>query len=106
MEEIKKIVKVKCFRYNPEKDKEPYYQEYEVPLNGEMNVQNCLIYIRENIDPSLAFIANCRFGFCRRCLMKVNGKACLACTTVVKDDIVVEPLLKEKVIRDLWIEGI
>ena len=62
--------------------------------------------IRENIDPSLAFFINCRLGFCRRCLVCVNGKSRLACTTEVQDDFVVEPLLKEKVIRDLWCEGL
>jgi succinate dehydrogenase / fumarate reductase iron-sulfur subunit len=102
----KKLVKVKCFRFDHKKDKTPYYDTFEVPLNGTMSVQDCLIYIRENLDPSLAFVINCRLGFCKRCLVRVNSKSCFACLTEVNEDIVIEPLNKEKVIRDLWSEGI
>ena len=100
------IIKVECFRFDPDNDKKPHFETFEIPLNGAMSVQDCLVYIRENIDPSLTFFINCRLGFCRRCLVHVNGKLCLACTTEVKDDIIVEPLLKEKIIRDLWCEDL
>ncbi|MHA1431943.1 MAG: 2Fe-2S iron-sulfur cluster-binding protein, partial [Candidatus Freyarchaeota archaeon] len=79
------------------RDESPHYDTFEVPLNGPMSVQDCLLYIRENLDPSLAFFVNCRLGFCKRCLVRVNGEL-----TEVKDDITVEPLRKDKVIRDLW----
>jgi succinate dehydrogenase/fumarate reductase iron-sulfur protein len=101
--EKEKLIKVKCFRFDPQKDDAPYYDIFEVPLNGSMSVQNCLMYIRDNLDASLAFFINCRLGFCRRCLVKVNGKSCLACLTEVDDDILVEPIIKNKVIRDLWV---
>ncbi len=101
-----KVVKVKCFRFNPEEDEEPRYETYEVPLEGAMSVMNCLLYIREKLDPSLAFIVNCHLGFCKRCMVRVNGKPCLACTTEVNGDIVVEPIRKDRVIRDLWCEGV
>ena len=104
--EEKNVIKVKCFRFNPELDEKPHYDTFNVPLNGTVSVQDCLVYIRENFDPSLAFFVNCRLGFCRRCLVRVNGKSCLACTTEVKGDIMVEPLLKEKLIRDLWCDGL
>ena len=100
-----KIIKVKCFKYDSSADKAPYYETYEVPLNGAMSVQDCLLYIRDNLDSSLAFFVNCRLGFCRRCLVRVNGKSCLACLTEVNGDFTVEPVLKDKVIRDLWSEG-
>ena len=104
--EKKDVIKMKCFRFDPEKDEQPHFEVYEIPLNGAMCVQDCLTYVRENVDPSLVFFINCRLGFCRRCLVRVNGKSCLACTTEVQDDFTVEPLLKEKVIRDLWCEGL
>ena len=103
--EEKKLIQVKCFRFDPEKDKSPYYDTFKVPLNGTMSIQDCLLYIRENLDPSLAFFVNCRLGFCRRCLVRVNGKSCLACLTDAEDDFTVEPVLKDKVIRDLWSKG-
>lgn len=104
--EEKKIIKVKCFRFDPQKDEKPYYDTFKVPISGKMSVQDCLVYIRENEDPSLAFFINCRLGFCKRCLMRVNEKSCFACLTVVEDDITVEPLMKDKVIRDLWSKDI
>ena len=103
--EEKNLIKVKCFRFDPKKDESPYYDTFEVPLIGSMSIQDCLLYIRENLDPSLAFFVNCRLGFCRRCLVRVNGKSCLACLTDAEDDFTVEPVLKDKVIRDLWSKG-
>ena len=100
-----KHIKVKCFRFDPSTDEEPYYQTYDIPINGAMSVQDCLLYIRENIDSSLSFFVNCRLGFCKRCLVKVNGKSCLACLTEVEENFTVEPIMKEKVIRDLWSKG-
>ncbi|MHA1580837.1 MAG: 2Fe-2S iron-sulfur cluster-binding protein [Candidatus Freyarchaeota archaeon] len=99
---MKERIRVKCFRFDPSMDESPHYDTFEVPLKGPMSVQDCLLYIRENLDPSLAFFVNCRLGFCKRCLVRVNGESCFACMTEVKDDITVEPLRKDKVIRDLW----
>ncbi|MHA1526078.1 MAG: 2Fe-2S iron-sulfur cluster-binding protein [Promethearchaeota archaeon] len=104
--EKKDSINVKCFRFDPKKNEKPYYDTFEVPLNGTMSVQDCLTYIRENLDPSLAFFINCRLGFCKRCLVKVNGKSCLACLTEVEEDFLIEPVLKNKVIRDLWIKDL
>ncbi len=101
-----KLIQVKCFRFDPKKDEAPYYDTYDVPLSGTMSVQDCLMYIREHLDSSLAFFINCRLGFCRRCLVRVNGKSCLACLMDVTGDMTIEPVLKEKVIRDLWTDGI
>ena len=98
----KERIRVKCFRFDPSRDESPHYDTFEVPLNGPMSVQDCLLYIRENLDPSLAFFVNCRLGFCKRCLVRVNGESCFACMTEVKGDVTVEPLRKDKVIRDLW----
>lgn len=106
METNSKKIKMKCFRYDPDEDKEFYFETYEIPLNGAMSVQDCLMYVRENLDPSIAFFINCRLGFCRRCLVRVNDKSCLACLTQVEEDFKVEPILKDKVIKDLWCEGI
>ena len=100
-----KSIKVKCFRFDPNVDKEAYYKTYEIPLNGAMSVQDCLLFIRDNLDSSLSFFVNCRLGFCRRCLVKVNGKSCLACLTEVNENFTVDPILKDKVIKDLWSEG-
>ena len=99
-------INVRCFRYDPERDGEPRYEDYAVPLQeGEMSVQDCLDYIRENLDPGLAYFANCRLGFCQRCTLRVNGKVVMACETPVGEDMVLEPVNTDEVIRDLWCES-
>jgi succinate dehydrogenase/fumarate reductase-like Fe-S protein len=105
MEETKRV-KVQCFRFDPSAGVEPRYQTYEVPLEGAMSVHDCLLYIREKLDPSLAYFINCKLGFCLRCRMRVNGKACFACMTEVDGDITVEPPDSQRVIRDLWSEDV
>ena len=100
------IIKVECFRFDPEADAEPYYQIYEVPLSGRMSVHDCLLYVRENLDPSLAFFINCKRGVCGRCTMRINGKPGLACVVEVTGDFKVEPVKADGIIRDLWVESI
>jgi len=97
-----KVIKVECFRFNPERDAAPFYQTYEVPLDGEMRVLDCLEYIREHLDPTLAFFVNCKRGGCGRCTMRVNDHPKLACLEIVNEDFRVEPLKTGDVIRDLW----
>lgn len=99
-------INVSCFRYDPEADAEPRYQDYSVPLqDGQMSVHDCLNHIRENLDPSLAYFINCHLGFCQRCSLRVNGKVVLACETPAEEDMVLEPVNKDEVIRDLWCES-
>jgi succinate dehydrogenase/fumarate reductase iron-sulfur protein len=99
-------IKVKCFRFDPSLEKEPRYENYEVPVDTEMSVLDVLDYIYENIDASLAYRRNnaCNRGLCGDCMLKINGKALLACQQLVKGDLVVEPLSKEKVLRDLVVK--
>ena len=101
-----KTIKAKIFRYDPNLDPEPRYEEYQVPREEQETVLGVLEYVRENIDPSLAYRDSCVYGCCAICLVKVNGKNVLACTEVVKDDeLLIEPAKSvDKVIRDLATE--
>ncbi|HEY3314666.1 MAG TPA: 2Fe-2S iron-sulfur cluster-binding protein [Bacillota bacterium] len=101
-----RTIKLECFRFDPERDEAPRFQTYEVLLDGEMRVSDCLEYIRENLDPTLAFFVNCKRGTCGRCTMRINGKPQLACLTVVDGDTRVEPVKVGEVIRDLWVKSI
>lgn len=104
--EPRRTVTVECFRFDPGRDKAPYFQAYQVPLDGETRVIDCLEYIREHLDPTLAFFINCKRGTCARCSMRINGKTQLACMTIAEGDIRVEPVKPDDVIRDLWIKTI
>ncbi|MCQ5374619.1 MAG: 2Fe-2S iron-sulfur cluster-binding protein [Candidatus Methanomethylicia archaeon] len=96
-----KTIKVKVFRFNPRRDSSPHYDVFEVPYTEGMSVLNALVYIYENIDPSLAIPYSCRIGRCGWCTLLVNGKATQTCTTLLKGDVTVEPLPLFEVIKDL-----
>jgi succinate dehydrogenase/fumarate reductase iron-sulfur protein len=97
---------VKIQRFDPSREQTPRYQEYAVPLVFGMSVMNILDFIYENLDESLAYYSNCHRGLCGRCGMLVNGKAKLACAELVTDDLILEPLTRRRVIRDLVVEGV
>jgi len=119
----RKMINVKVFRFDPSKDKEPYYQTFKVPLsehgliNG-MTVLDALKYIRWHLDGFISFYASCEIpywearkqGRCirSRCNTLVNGKPCITCEEPVSGDITVEPPLSLgfKVIKDLIAEDV
>ena len=96
-------VKVRCYRFDKSKDTQGKFIEYDVPVKGESSVQDLLIYIYENLDPTLSFFkhAACTKGACGRCTLKINGKNQLACITPVEGNLTLEPIHKNKVIKDL-----
>ena len=99
------MINVKLFRYDPSKDKKPYYENFEIPFEPGMSAMNVLDYIYQSLDGSIAYYdhAGCALGICARCTAKVNGKPGLLCQTPVEGNIVIEPLSESKVIRDLVI---
>ena len=99
-----KGVILKITRWVPGQRENPFEQEYTVPWENGLTVLAALIWIRENLDPSLAFRFSCRFKHCGLCAMEINGKPGLACLIKVKEDMVVKPLPKLPVIRDLVVD--
>jgi len=82
------------FRYDPEKDTEPYYNEYQIKVEEEISVLVLLNRIQEDIDLTLSFRSYCcGLQMCRSCLMKINHKKRFACLTLVKpgEKVVIEP---------------
>lgn len=94
-------VKIKVCRFNPNKDKEPHYEIYEVPYVKGMSARNALDYIRDNIDGSLAYYISCRIGKCLGCVANINGKNGLLCTTPLQPDMTLEPIKNRQIIKDL-----
>lgn len=95
-------------RYRPEKDSEPVFQTYEVPLNKDWVILDALNYIKDQLDGTLSYRWSCRMGVCGSCGMMVNGKPVLTCAAFVEKyapgPIRVEPLENFPVIRDLVID--
>src|ERR1700720_2887160 len=70
-------------RFNPERDTEPSYQSFEVPLRGDWMVLDALNYIKDKLDGSLTYRWSCRMGICGSCGMVVNGYERLTCETLL-----------------------
>jgi succinate dehydrogenase/fumarate reductase-like Fe-S protein len=75
------------------------YAVYEVPYTERMTVLNACNYIYENYGRSLSFYYSCRIGKCLGCLMDVDGKTRLACTTMK-----IGPAKRGKVVKDLFVD--
>lgn len=79
---------------------------FEVPVpQPSSRVLDALLYVRENLDPSLGFRYSCRAGMCGSCAVVVNGKEVLACQTAIgtlgTDHVRVAPLRALPVLRDV-----
>jgi hypothetical protein len=74
------------YRYNPEFDGNPGIDTFEVDLDdcGPM-VLDALIWIKNKVDPTLAFRRSCREGVCGSCAMTMDGTNWLACTRFISD---------------------
>jgi succinate dehydrogenase / fumarate reductase iron-sulfur subunit len=100
-----KYITFKVQRFDPEKGEKPHFQEFKVPVKKGTTVLEGLLYIKENLDSSLAFRTSCRMGICGSCAMLVNGFGHLACHTQVEefhsDMVTIKPLPNMDIIKDL-----
>ncbi len=97
-------VKVTVQKYDPSRDKEPYFKTYSVPYTKEMRVLEALDYIVEELGESLAYQWFCGVKKCGMCAMKVNGRPMLGCWEPVEPEMIIEPLDQFPVVRDLVID--
>jgi succinate dehydrogenase / fumarate reductase iron-sulfur subunit len=100
-----KLKTFKIYRYNPEDEKNPSIDSYELDLNdcGPM-VLDAIIKIKNEVDQSLTFRRSCREGVCGSCAMNIDGTNTLACTkpiNEVKGDVKIYPLPHLPVVKDL-----
>ncbi len=106
-------VRLKIKRQN-RPNQEPYWEEFEIPMKPAMNVISCLMEIgREprtfdgrKTNPVM-WEASCLEEVCGACTMVINGRVRQACSTLVKNvkqPIVIEPMQKFPVVRDLVVD--
>ncbi|HJO57149.1 MAG TPA: 2Fe-2S iron-sulfur cluster-binding protein, partial [Nitrospinaceae bacterium] len=97
-------------RYNPEKQPESYYEEFQLDIKPGMTLLDCMNEIKWTLDGSFTYRMSCRSAICGSCAVKANGHSLLACQRqgahLVKDDetIVLEPLGNMKPIKDLAVD--
>jgi len=94
------------FRYDPDKDKEPRYQTYEIEVRRPGYLMlDALNQIKWEQDPTLTYRRSCREGVCGSDGMNVNGVNMLSCMTKIDelgtDHVVLQPLPGMPVMRDL-----
>ena len=101
-------IMLKVFRYRPEQESEPVFEDFEVPLRKDWVILDALNYIKDQLDGTLSFRWSCRMGVCGSCGMMVNGNPVLTCAAFLEKfspgPIRVEPLDNFPVVRDLVIE--
>ena len=97
---------VKIFRFDPTVDKEPRYETYEVQAEAWNNrkVIDVLRYIYENFAPGLSFREPCRQQLCGACGVMVNKKPVLACNAIAEKAMLIEPISKYPVLKDLIVD--
>jgi succinate dehydrogenase / fumarate reductase, iron-sulfur subunit len=101
------MMKLSIYRFNPDTDKKPYMQDYEIELQeGEHMLLDALLRVKHQ-DPTLSLRKSCREGVCGSDAMNINGKNGLACITNIGDldqPVVIRPLPGLPVIRDLVVD--
>ena len=95
----------KIYRWNPDDDKNPRIDEYEIDADecGPM-VLDALIHIKDKVDSTLTFRRSCREGICGSCAMNIDGTNTLACLCgldEIKGDVKIYPLPHMPVVKDL-----
>ena len=93
------------YRWDPDSGDNPRVDHYRIDLDkcGPM-VLDAIIYIKNEIDPTLTFRRSCREGICGSCAMNIDGTNTLACTKAIEDvqgDVKIYPLPHMSVLKDL-----
>lgn len=101
------MVRLKIFRFDPQKNENPYFQTFDVEADPMDRLLDCLNRIRWEQDPTLSFRMSCAHGICGSDGMRIDGVCGLACQKLVKEfkrEILVEPLPAFRVIKDLVVD--
>jgi len=102
------IAVFKIQRFDPEKDKEPYFQTFELEAEPEMRILDCLNQIKWTRDGTLAYRWSCGHGVCGSDAVRINGRCALACKRLLKhydtNEFVIEPLPNFPVQKDLLVD--
>jgi succinate dehydrogenase / fumarate reductase iron-sulfur subunit len=100
-------MKFRIYRFDPDKDAEPYMQEYDIELQSTDRMLLDALERIKAVDDSLSLRRSCREGVCGSDAMNINGKNGLACITRLadlKNPVELRPLPGLPVIRDLVVD--
>jgi len=100
-------MKLTIYRYDPDKDESPRYQDYDVATDSHDRMLLDALVKAKALDDSLSFRRSCREGVCGSDAVNINGKNGLACITKLADlhdHVTIRPLPGLPVIRDLIVD--
>ena len=103
-------VTLRIRRFNPEKDKKPYWGTYVLKDCGPTNrVLELLHRVKWEQDGTLTLRRSCAQGICGSDAMRINGRNRLACKVLIQEfgenpTVQIEPILGLPVIKDLVVD--
>jgi len=97
-------IRAQIFRFDPETDRAPRYETYEVPRTPRMRILEVLDYVNETLAQDVGYRWFCGVKKCGMCAITVNGVPALACWEPALPEMTLEPLHNLPVVRDLVTE--
>ena len=101
-------ITLRISRFNPKNDLSPTFAEFKVPIQKWTTVLDAILFVKQNLDHSVAVRYSCRQASCGSCGMRINGKPALACYTKISElnsnVVTVEPMHNFPIIRDLAVD--
>ena len=101
-------ITARVFRYDPDRDAQPRYDEYRIEAGEEISVLALLKHVQEEIDPTISFRSYCcGLQLCQSCQVKINHKKRYACLTLVRpgSEVILEPVTyPDSHIKDLVVK--
>ena len=103
-------IHLKIKRFNPEKDKKPWWGEYDLDVAPTDRVLDALQEVQWSHDGSFALRRSCAHGVCGSDAVRINGRNKLACKVLIQDALVngnhitIEPILGLPVMKDLIVD--
>ncbi len=95
-------------------DKPSRWEEFSLPYRPKMNVISCLMEVQKypvtsdgKVTSPVVWECNCLEEVCGACTMNINGQARQACSALIdqlQQPVVLEPLTKFPLIRDLMVD--
>lgn len=102
----------KIYRYQPDAEAEPYYQDFTLEHEEEMTLLDAILRLQNEQDGTLAVRYSCRSAICGSCACRADGRTVLSCMQQVEElkvlngdgRVQVDPLGLFRPIKDLVVD--
>ena len=107
---LKSTATIRIQRFDPDVDRKPYLDEFELAVTPETTILDALEQIKAEQDGTLTYRRSCRHAICGSCAMNINGRNNLICNQPLAKhlnrygQITIRPLPHMPVIKDLVVD--